>query len=309
MYAKSFSTGRRLSTPSPFSHAEAMHLARGLHLRIIEAGSQMNLLTSSAAVETELRRLWVILEVERIVACNSATRASAWQALRGFITLTSFGVRNSDTLDRLIFWPRIQNELFVDPSSTDLTDPSMFSRLVLSARIHSVGFALDIANMFHNIVIPAWLVKLLPLSKIAFGNQPGRTQRRIMEKLKLKRKPRQNQLFRPHQRTLPMGFKSAMHIAHSIAATIVDQTFSSLIIRPPKNLNFVRLTKTQRTIFLDPGTVLALQIIDDINFVFLDLPEEIGLSIQQGLWRNLCFARLPRRLASVGRMLYWNETA
>lgn len=90
---------------------------------------------------------------------------------------------------------------------TDLHNLSLFSRLHLDSRAQVTGFALDVANMFHNIVLQSWLRMYFPLRCVTYGNLPGTIQRELRKKLIQGRRVPQNALVRPYQRTLPMGFK------------------------------------------------------------------------------------------------------
>ena len=88
-----------------------------------------------------------------------------YKKLADAIQLTTFAVSKSKSRARLISWPRIQNNAMPDPPHTPLPEPSLFEAVEVHGSNQSATY-LDIANMFHNITLPLWLTKLLPLRKI-----------------------------------------------------------------------------------------------------------------------------------------------
>lgn len=126
------------------------------------------------------------------------------------LTLNSFAVRKDETTDRLISWYWVQNEHMLPPDEVDLPDPGVFDRVSHDSSRRLTGFAIDIANMFHNVVLPAWLIRYFSLRPIAFGNLSGDAQRALCAQLGLSARPKQCERFTPYQRTLPMGFEWAV---------------------------------------------------------------------------------------------------
>lgn len=104
------------------------------------------------------------------------TRSSA-------LTMSSFAVVKDEDADRLISWPRIQNLFFLPPDAVDLPDPSLFERVSLRGDLRAVGFGADVAEMFHNIVLPPWLSDLLPLAPVVFVDLSGEAQRTLCKQL------------------------------------------------------------------------------------------------------------------------------
>ncbi len=218
-----------------------------------------------------------------------------WSVVADALTMTSFAVAKDMNRDRLISWPRIQNENFADPPEVDLPDPSLFSRLRISSNSNLSGFALDIENMFHNIRLPEWLVRFFPFKSVRFGNLHADLQRELLAKLRPRYRFRQNSLLRPHQSTLPMGFKWAVYIAHTIADACLHRAMQRFSVIQNSSVNHVKFTRQSRVIHITHGSVLSLHIIDDINCVFsgwkaqdiaklqtilYDLFEENGLPIK-----------------------------
>lgn len=136
------------------------------------------------------------------------------------ITVSSIAVCKDYESDRLISWPRLQNSYFEQPPDVDLPHPGVLSRVHLHSKSvrATQGFEMDVTNMFHQLVLPRWLSMLLPFTKVVFGNLTGAAQLALMRKLEFDKRPRQNSLFRPHLRTMPMGFSWAVHVAHEVAA-------------------------------------------------------------------------------------------
>ncbi len=142
--------------------------------------------------------------------------------------MTSFAVVKNEQKDRLISWPHVQNSDFLDPPKVDLPDPFLLSRLRIAANSKLSGFALDIANMFHNIKLPVWLVPFFPLHPVRFGNLPGELQRAVMSEMRLQRRPQQSSLLRPTPEHLAYGFKWAVYIAHTICRRMSAECICSV---------------------------------------------------------------------------------
>jgi len=209
--------------------------------------------------------------------------------------MTSFAVVKDSENDRLISWPREQNLHFADPPHVDLPDPSLFSRLRLaSAKVSAI--ALDVANMFQNVALPAWLVSYFPLMPVTFGDLPGDLQRRIIDELGLKDRPTQRTRFRPHQKSLPMGFKWAVYIAHAFARRCIENAVQELAIvrgSPVRVVAFSRRSRLMRLMKVPAGAMLLMHIIDDINAVFLDWDPQDAIRFQCLVRRELILRHLP----------------
>ena len=108
--------------------------------------------------------------------------------------------------------------LFPAPPVPDLPDPSLYQRIQVEMKHKVAGFEHDVANMFHNVVLPLELALCFPFQSVVFGDLPGNAQRSTIEGLKLSQQPKQNKRFRPFQKTLPMGFTWAVWIAHTVAS-------------------------------------------------------------------------------------------
>lgn len=102
--------------------------------------------------------------------------------------MSSFAVKKYGIYDRLISWPRLQNLLFLDAPDVDLPSPNLFGGLFHHPQS---GFALDVSNMFHNMLLPRWLSDCLPLGSVAFGDLRRDAQQQAMQDLKLPRRPAQ----------------------------------------------------------------------------------------------------------------------
>lgn len=82
--------------------------------------------------------------------------------------VTNFAVTKDIDADRLFTWPRLHNHLFAEIPYIDLPDPSLFIRIITSQGTTATGAAIEVTNMFHNIVLPRWLSYLLLFTSIRF---------------------------------------------------------------------------------------------------------------------------------------------
>lgn len=94
--------------------------------------------------------------------------------------MSLFAVRKDQHADRLISWPRAQNDLFEEVRYTELPDPSILGRLHLLDSARVLGFGLYVANMFQDVLLPPWLVEMFPMERVPFVNLPSETQRGLM---------------------------------------------------------------------------------------------------------------------------------
>lgn len=74
---------------SMHTYAEALNLARCLHLTILESGSARSALRASVVPEVMLRRLYALLECERLVSVDGMARAQAWSVAGQLLEHTS----------------------------------------------------------------------------------------------------------------------------------------------------------------------------------------------------------------------------
>lgn len=114
------------------------------------------------------------------------------------ITMASFCSTERSRTRSLISWPRVQNQFMPDPRYIELPDPSVYSQLRAGKVEYFKAFYFDLANMFHNIRLPNFLLRLFPLRSISFGNLPGNLQRKIIGLLG--HRPKQSAHYRPHSR-------------------------------------------------------------------------------------------------------------
>ena len=77
--------------------------------------------------------------------------------------------------------------------------------------------------MFHNIMFPLWLARLLPMKPVAFQDLSPRTKARIAKRINI---PQNTATLRvpPCQATMPMGFKLAVFVAHTFVSSCFDES-------------------------------------------------------------------------------------
>lgn len=201
------------------------------------------------------------------------------------LTMTSFAVVKDQKRDRLISWPRLQNLRMPDPLYTSLPNPGHFRKIEDKGESLLSGFYLDVENMFHNIRLPPHMVPLFLFKLVQYGHLPPSLQLTLKQHLGFKPSP--ETLLRPLQRSLPMGFKWAVFIAHNFVRSCYLEAFSAFLCTsdifsrsqpPPKILE---LQNSTDTITLSSRLALVLHIIDDVNFVLVDWPNENAISLQR----------------------------
>eukprot|EP00737_Agarophyton_chilense_P002674 gb/GEZJ01003069.1/.p1 GENE.gb/GEZJ01003069.1/~~gb/GEZJ01003069.1/.p1 ORF type:complete len:371 (-),score=26.76 gb/GEZJ01003069.1/:1577-2689(-) len=116
---------RRASLPSPILHASTSQ-----YVLLLERLQKSKMLT------------WSIVHEE----------PESYSTLATALQMTLFSVTKSPGQDRLISWPRVQNELLPDPPHTPLPNPGLFESIRTNGNLLAVYF--DVANMFHNITLP-----------------------------------------------------------------------------------------------------------------------------------------------------------
>lgn len=139
------------------------------------------------------------------------------------VTMTSFAVVKDTKRDRLISWPRMQNEGMPKPPYADLLALDLLQNIGVPDSACPSGFFFDIANMFHTIRLPPSFAKLLPMSPILFGSLSKETQSAILSTKNTNL--HQHVLVRPLQTTMPMGFKWSVFIAHTIAKKCIQHAY------------------------------------------------------------------------------------
>jgi len=195
--------------------------------------------------------------------------------LRDALTMSSFGVTKDIESDRLISWPRIQNDWFMKSPVPSFPDPSAFSRIFADQSPKGTGFALDIANMFHNILLPPWLCSLFPLNPLRYEEMPANLKNQMVEEFNLSCPPPSFTTFRPMQKTLPMvdAFRKSTSLAHRVITLSGD-------------LNVVTPSADD---------ILIAHIIDDVNVVMYGFQMVDVRRLQHQFWRSFTMSGLPMR--------------
>lgn len=156
---------------------------------------------------------------------------------------------------------------------------------------------MDVCNMFHQLVLPKWLSYYLPLMKVRFGDLSGPTQRTIIKQLDLAARQRQNALFRPHLRTMPMGFSWAVFVAHGIASTLLRRCISGA----SRDLSFsgriVHLSKKSTHRCVGAGDVIIGHIIDDVCAVGYGDTQRFLIALQAHIWTAFSRIGLPIKVS------------
>lgn len=204
---------------------------------------------------------------------DPATESAQYAELAKRLTMTSFAVRKDDKRDRMISWPRYQNLILPDAPYTELPSPDLFDTIRIEKESKLAGFYFDISNMFHNIRLPRALAKLMPLTPVKVSSLSARTIVAIEANFGRKLHPHEN--IRPIQTTLPMGFKWAVYIAHTLAARCMKRAFDIVRAAPiarhlSRDARLIQLHRKNGLQHLRSGDVLLLHIIDDVNPVCLD---------------------------------------
>ena len=125
--------------------------------------------------------------------------------------------------------------------------------------------------MFRNNSLPSRLVRFFPLAEVRFGNLPGPL--RSLFGLRL----HQSDYVRPYQKTLLMGFKWAVYIAHTLADACIKDAVS-VFNRIMHSFTTFQLgsisvaSKNSHINRLNAGDGCFFHIIDDVNFVAKDWP-------------------------------------
>lgn len=214
-----------------------------------------------------------------------STENDAYTQVADSITMSSFAVFKDCSRDRMISWPRLQNAFMPDPPYTDLPHPGLFDNIRVDPNSRLASFYFDVANMFHNISLPPSLVKYFPLKSIPFGNLPGSMQRKLLPCFPCR--PKQHELVRPLQKTLPMGFKWAVYIAHTFAASCFTSAFDRFMnsglaqVIPSVTPTLHVLNSESSILRISSGDLLLLHILDDINCICIDWPHAAVIELHR----------------------------
>jgi len=253
-------------------------------------------------------RVWALEgHYPEIIALSSRAGMISWSSigseppklrrLRDSLTMSSFGVTKDLSSDRLISWPRVQNELFLPPPIPNFPDPSAFSRIFADQSPDGAGFAMDVANMFHNIRLPVWLVSLFPLTPICYRDMPEYLQNIVRSELQLACHPNPYALFRPLQRTLPMGFTWAAYLGHSIAEGCLNMALEIFCANSTFTYRVLTLSGKLNVVEPKRNDIVIAHIIDDVNVVLYDSPLSESQKLQHIFWRSFTMSGLPIRAA------------
>ena len=189
------------------------------------------------------------------------------QLLLDTICCTLFAVTKNADNDRLITWPRTQNEFLPEPPKVSLPDPSLYPGLQTPTSNLKACF-LDVKDMFHNILLPPHLAKLFPMPVVHFGSLSASLQNAISTTLRMPL--REDDLVRPLQATLPMGFSWSVGIAHYLAQSCITEAFrifKDSRLSPNETLAPLFFLRENLPLILTKSSPLVLHTIDDISIV------------------------------------------
>lgn len=187
--------------------------------------------------------------------------------------MTLFAVHKDEHSKTLkeISWPRAQNEFLPDPPKISLPNLGLFSSIVTPQGKKSAIY-IDIQNIFHNLALPHQLPLLFPMKKVRLADLPQTLCIEPLSMFNIRRVHSQLSL-RPCQATLPMGYKWAVAIAHSLSAPCINQIFAYFRLSrllPPPHLSPLFLLCEHSSFKHFQKSPLILHIIDDILIVFLE---------------------------------------
>lgn len=148
--------------------------------------------------------------------------------------------------------------------------------------------------MCHNIRLPLHIISYFPLSKVRFGNLSGKLQHSL--KHIFCSSLSQSDLLRPHQCTLPMGFKGEIFIAPTFATATLNNSiniFNLVSIWFFTVLNGIRPRMVPGMIFIRPADAVVLHIIDDVNVIANEWPKHALVKLQRLIYSAFWNADLP----------------
>lgn len=224
---------------------------------------------------------------------QESSESQTYRQLAPHLELTLFAVSKTEKTDRLISWPRTQNMLMPEPPYTPLPDPSLYSSIHQTAG-KLQAFSLDVANQFHNIVLPQWLARLFPMKPVCISQLDNTTAQRVRSRLNLE--PGSNCIVRPCQATLPMGFKWSVYIAQNFTASCISQAYDLLLMSNPtlpKLPSAQHFLSKEAPFVLSARSALILHIIDDVSVVTSAWSERQVIRLNVLLRRILKSVGLP----------------
>lgn len=209
-----------------------------------------------------------------------------YRSLADSITMTSLAVMKYKARDRLISWPRVQNFSMPDPPHVCLPSSGHFADLsVQDTTPPPSNFFLHVANMFQNIILPAHVASLFPLTPTPFGNLPGTLKRDFQRMLGFRLQ--QKQKMQPCQRTLPMSFKWSVYTGHTFVEFCYMESFqnfrdTSRILNSSYSFPTpILLHRHIGLIELTELAVLVLHIIGYLNIVLFGCPANQKTRLQR----------------------------
>lgn len=148
--------------------------------------------------------------------------SDAYTNLADVIQLTLSAVTISEENDPLISWPRIQNQLLPDRPYTPLPNWDLFDSIITDCASVST-FYFDVANMFHDIILPEAVLQLFPMPKLNLHELPDSLSVYLCKTFAGCIAPRP--IFRPCQASMPMGFKWSVFFSHNLASKLLQESF------------------------------------------------------------------------------------
>lgn len=132
--------------------------------------------------------------------------------------------------------------------------------------------------MFHNIRLPHSVAKMMPLAAVQASSLSPQTIARLSRDFNRSISP--SELLRPLQATLPMGFKWAVYIAHTVSTRCMERSYALLRSSAaskclPSTARMLSLRREPGLRHFRTGDVMLLHIIDDINPVCVDWPDNL----------------------------------
>lgn len=119
----------------------------------------------------------------------------------------------------------------------------------------------------------------------------------FMTQVGLKRRPRQNALFRQHLRTMPRGFSCAVHVAHEIAARLLRECLEKAALKTSFEGRILPLSKNSHHLSVRSGDIVVGHIIDDVCLVGYGTSSSMLLAAQSSIWSSFSKHGLPVRIS------------
>ena len=189
------------------------------------------------------------------------------------LIMRSFAVRKDEQRDRLISWPKHQNEHFPPPPNPELPNPSFWNNLLLrDCQPSAVYF--DVTNMFHHILLPQAWWAFFPLTPIILSSLPPSLQQKLTQHLG--QNLPQSTVVTPFQITLPMGFSWAVYVAQKFARGVLRQglvVFRMSSACPHQNFRVLHASQCSYPVQVTAGDLILMHYIDDVNAVAMSWPD------------------------------------